>query len=797
MRLQPGARLGPYEILAPLGAGGMGEVFRARDTRLQREVAVKILPERLADNPHAHSRFEREARVVASLSHPNILALHDFGHENSLIFAVMELLDGEALDRRLARESISWRKAVEIAAAIADGLSAAHAKGIVHRDLKPANVFLTRSGHVKVLDFGLATLSPFDPEGATIAPDHEETDPGVVMGTVGYMAPEQVKGERADSRSDIFSLGCVLYEMLSGRRAFRGDTAAETLAAVLRDRPEELRDSGRTIPPQVDAVVRRCLEKSPDERFQSARDLAFALREILAASSGAPVSGPAATETVPWTWAAIAGTALLVVGLVAAFGLNFGGLRTRLLGGSRPFVQSVVVLPFRNLSGDAEQEYLADAMTEELITDIARLGPVRVISRASAMTLKGTKKSPRQIAQELHADVAIDGSVVRAGSTLKLTAEMVDLSTEQILWADSFERDVRDVLALQREVTQNIARRIGVRLTPADGARLAGDTRIPPEAYDAYVKGRYFLDKRTEADLKKAIAFFRQSLDIDPTNAAAYAGMADCYGAMGYASYVSPEDSFLLARGAAQKALELDPSLADAHAALGYALMYYDWNFPEAEAEFKRAIQLNPGSANAHQWYGYLLTAMERPVAETQHEIAVAKDLDPLSVPIYTDQAYMLYYYGRTDEALKAVDAALAMNPKFPLAYFWLGRIYTSQGRYSEAEAALRHIGPLRTWTPAMATLGYLYAKAGRRPEAEAVLGEFEDLARQGRYRSSYAVAVVYAGLGERERLFQALDAAYLERSHWLVWLKRDPRWDDVRTDPRFVALVRKVGLPS
>ncbi len=800
MALSAGTRLGPYEILAPLAAGGMGEVYRARDTRLGREVAVKVLPERLANNPQALARFEREARAVAALSHPNVLALHDFGREQGVVYAVTELLEGQGLDRRIASEDLSWRKAVEIGAAVADGLSSAHAKGIVHRDLKPANIFVTRDGPVKILDFGLATLSPLDPEARTTGPaERGETEPGTVLGTVGYMSPEQVKGEAADPRSDIFSLGCVLYEMLTGRRAFRGDTSAETLAAILRDQPEELGDSGRKIPLHVEAVVRRCLEKPPEERFQSARDLAFALRATLsgsdavAARSGMLGDGPARSR----------GALLLAFTLVAASALgvlwlDVGGLRSRLVPGGGHHIRSLAVLPLQNLSGDPQQDYFADGMTEELTTRLAKLGNWRVTSRTSVMGYRGTTKKIPEIAKELGVDAVIEGSVVRDGSRVKVTAQLIDGRTDRHIWAETYERELQNVLALQSEFARAIAREVGLTLPPGVQADLAAAPRaVLPAAYEAYVRGRHAWNKRNESDLRDAVRLFQESIDADPTYAPAYAGLADSYGALGYSSYDAPEETFARAKAAAEKALDLDPGLAEAHASLGYALMYYDWNFTGAEAEYKRAIDLNPNYGTAHQWYAYLLTAMERPAAEAEREIAIAKTLDPLSVPINTDQAFMAYYYGKTDEALKAVRSALAMNPKFPLGYFWLGRIYTSQGRYNEAEAALQNIGPLRTWTPAMSSLGFLYAKAGRPKEAEAVLGEFADLARQGRYSSSYAIAVIYAGLNKPEQVFHALDAAYRERSHWLVWLKRDPRWDDVRNDPRFGSLVRKVGLPG
>lgn len=799
MRLSAGAQLGPYQILSPLGAGGMGEVFRARDSRLGRDVAIKILPERLADNAHALARFEQEARAVAALSHPNILAIHDFGREGGVVFAVMELLEGESLDRRVSREELPWKKALEIGAAVSDGLASAHARGIVHRDLKPANIFITRDGVVKILDFGLARQDTPSAGAETAAPtvvDLPQTEPGTVMGTVGYMSPEQVRGEPADARSDLFSLGCILYEMLTGQRAFRHTTAAETLAAILRDHPAELPESGRTIHPGVNGVVKRCLEKNPEERFQSARDLAFAQREILAASPTSTFSGasaivpPAPRVRRTWIFAAI-------FVLAAALSLLIVGIRTRLLPGGA-HVQSLAVLPLNNLSGDKQQDYFADGMTEELITRLARLGSWRVTSRTSVMGYRGTTKKIPEIARELGVDAIVTGSVLRQGARVKVTAQLIDGSTDRHIWADAYEREFKDVLSLQNDIAQAVAGQVGLTLTPEGRAGLAAASRLVlPAAYDAYVRGRHAWNKRSEADLREAIRFFQESLDADPTYAPSYAGLADCYGQLGYASFVSPEDSFPRGKKAAQQALDLDPNLAEAHSALGFALMYYDWNFPAAEAEYRRAIVLNPSYGVAHQWLAYLLTAMERPQAEAEREIAIAKKLDPLSVPINTDQAYMLYYYGKTEEALKAVRMALEMNPKFPLGHFWLGRIYTSQGLYPEAEAALQKIGSLRTWTPAMAALGFLYAKEGKRKEAEGVLQEFTDLAGRGRYPSSYAIAVIYAGLGERDQVFRVLEDALRERSHWLVWLKRDPRWDGVRDDPRFKDLVRRVGLPA
>jgi tetratricopeptide (TPR) repeat protein len=430
-----------------------------------------------------------------------------------------------------------------------------------------------------------------------------------------------------------------------------------------------------------------------------------------------------------------------------------------------------------------------------LITDVAKIGSLRVISRTSVMRYKGVNKPLQQIGRELNVDAVVVGSVLRYGNRVRITAQLVQASREKQLWADKYERDLSDLMRLQSDVAQSIVREVQVQLTPDEKQRLSSARQVKPDAYDAVLRGRNLWNKRDEESLHRAIREFQSAIDADPAYPGGYVGLADSYNALGYMNYLSPGDSFPLAKAAASKALSIDPDAADAHASLGFAIMYFDWDFSAAEHEFRRALAINPNATTAHQWYAYLLTAMERP-DEAHAHINIAHKLDPLSVPINTDMAFTYYYAGETEHAVEFVKRALEMNPKFPLGHFWLGRIYTSQGRYDDALAEFTATGALRTWQPTTAALGFLYGVWGKQVAAAQVLNEFNSLPRQQRFRSSYAVALVYAGMGKREETFSWLEQAYAERSHWLVWLKLDPRWNSVRSDPRFTALVRRVGLP-
>ena len=796
LALAPGTKLGPYEIVAELGAGGMGRVFRARDMRLGREVAVKVLAERLANDAGARARFEREAKAVAKLSHPNILALYDVGVDRGISYAVTELLTGQTLRQQLREAALPWRKAVEHALAIANGLAAAHAKGIIHRDLKPGNIILTADGVVKILDFGLARLDPSvaSPDDADESTRTLVTRPGVVLGTVNYMSPEQVQGRPTDARSDIFSFGCVLYELITNRRPFETDSAVETMAAVLRHHPPEPGTVGADSPPELDRVITRCLEKRPDDRFHSARDLAFTLGTVLnpPESSTATAAATAATPRPRRLFPFVAvGVILAILLIVATAGRWFD--RTPEPVGPGP-IRSIAVLPLDNLSGDPEEDYFADGMTEALITDLAKIGALRPISRTSVMRYKGTDKTLPEIARELNVDAVVEGTVFRADQRVRVTAQLIPAGTDTPIWAERYDRDLRDVLTLQSELARAIAQAIRIAVTPEETSRLARARRVDPEAHKAYLLGRHFWNRRTEKGFHQAIDHFNQAIEKDPTYAPPYAGLADSYNLLGVYGYLSPQQAFPKAKIQATKALEIDDTLGEAHASLAWAEMVYDWDWSGAERHFQRAIDLNPGYATGHHWYSAFLSATRRN-DEAITEIERAWELDPLSPTINAIRAAAFHYARRYDQAIERGHRALDIYPKFALTHFWLGQAYEKKGMLVQAidhhQQAVTHSsrGPLY-----LHGLGHVYAVANRRGEATEILHELQ--APSGpRYVSPYGIALIHYGLGENDQVFEWLEKAYQERDPSLYGLNFLPVWDGLRLDKRFVSLLPRMNF--
>jgi serine/threonine protein kinase/tetratricopeptide (TPR) repeat protein len=758
------SRLGPYEIVAPLGAGGMGEVYRARDTRLEREVAVKVLPEPFTKDPDRLARFEREAKAVAALSHPNILAVHDYGTDGAVTYLVMELLEGETLRSRMARGPLPWREAVEVGEAVAQGVAAAHAKGIVHRDLKPENLFLTADGQVKILDFGLARIAALPNTQSETRPYvPAETQPGTVLGTVGYMSPEQVRGQPVDVRSDIFSLGCVLYEMVTGIHPFARETAAETQAAILRDEPPHLGASGAIVPVDVERVIRHCLEKSLDVRCQAARDLALALRAV-ATGSDAGTRSPA-TRT------------------------KSGGSR------HRKAIESLAILPLVNVSGDPKLDYLSDGITESIIYMLSRVPKLRVMARSTVFRYKGREVDAQAVGQELNVRAVFTGRMLAQGNRLTIKAELVDVTDGAQLWSEQHGRELSEILAIEEAIAREIADTLRLRLSGDQKKRLRKRPTENAEAYRLYLKGRYHWNKRNEEGIRKAIRLFEQALDQDPNCAQAYAGLADCYALLPNYASEAPKESLPKAEAAAKRALELDETLAEAHASLGMVRYSFNWNWTEAEREYRRATELNPNYATAHHWYAYLLMLLGR-FDEALVTLARAQEIDPLSLIINATSAYILYFARRYDEAVEHSQRALAMEENFSPSQYFLALACEQKGWHDRALAAFHKallLAGENTGCDA-AALAHGYATAGRTAEAQQILDELIQRS-QTRYVPAFYVALVALGLGDTPTALQWLEKGYEERDYYLIYLKVDPRLDPLRGDARFTDLLQRVGL--
>jgi serine/threonine-protein kinase len=814
----------------------MGEVYLAEDGRLGRKVALKLLSAEFTRDADRVRRFQQEARAASALNHPNIITIFEIGHLDSSHFIATEFIDGETLRQRMAGQ-MQLREAVDIAIQITTALSAAHSAGIIHRDVKPENIMLRPDGFIKVLDFGLAKLTEksaewdsasSDPEAATRA--LVTTDPGIVMGTVSYMSPEQARGLKADDRTDIFSLGVVLYEMVAGRKPFEGSTISDVIALILSREPPLLARYLPQVPEELERITAKALTKDREERYQTAKDMLVDLRrlrrrmdvqaelersghsgwdsgDIMTSSSGGG-RGPAAVTTIseapfPGADSSNGGvrtsssaeyliseikqhkrSVALVIGaiLIAAAAVGyfaFGGAK------EKP-IDSVAVLPFLSANGDQGADSMSDNVTERLINSLSRLPGLRVMSFSSVLRYKGQQPVPSAVGQELGVRAVITGRVVQRGDNLSINIELVDARDNSHIWGQPYNRKFADALLVQEEISKDLSEKMRLQMSGEDRRKL--------EAYQLYLKGRYYWSKRTADGLEQGADYFRQAIDKDPSYALAHAGLADCYNMLVIYSKLSPTEGFPKARDAAVKALEIDDSLAEAHTSLAFMKFRFEWQWGEADREFNRAIELNPNYAPAHQWYSNFLAAR----GDFDEAIAAAKrtqELDPISLITKSHQGWILYFARQYDQALERCKKAIELDPNFFAARRYAGLAYQQKRMHDEAIAEYQKAVSLSGGAALMkAELASVYGTAGKRAEAEQILNELRALARQ-RHVSAYLFALIHAGLGETDQAFEALERAFEERAEFLVYLKVDPRMQGLSSDPRFNEMVSRIGL--
>ncbi|HKO04277.1 MAG TPA: protein kinase [Candidatus Acidoferrales bacterium] len=798
-----GRTLGQYRIVEQLGAGGMGVVYRARDLQLERDVAVKLLPAGLLADDMARKRFRREALALSKLNHANIATVYAFGNEAGTDYLAMELIPGTALSDKLAGGALTEKEALQIGAQITAALEEAHAQGVNHRDLKPGNIVVTPRGVAKVLDFGLAQF--FRPEGASVA---EGTAGGVatesisltrgLAGTPAYMSPEQLRGEGADARTDIYALGCVLYEMATGQPVFHEEQPTRLIEAILHRPPVAPRARNERVSPELERIILKCLEKEPERRYQSAKEVGVDLRRLAEPSSVAAREDHAGRKRRAWGRPALAAVVLVLLVLLGVFWLRFPGARFPRFG--RPAsarIESLAVLPLTNFSGDPAQEYFADGMTEELITDLAKISALRVISRTSVMRYKGTHNPPlTEIARDLNVDAVVEGSVQRSGDRVRITAQLIEARTDRHLWAESYDRDLRDILALQGEVARAIAGEIRAKLTPDEQRRLSNNRKVDPEVHQLYLRGRFYWNKRNREDIGKGLEYFQEVVHKDPEYALGYVGIADSYLLLGQWGFMAPREAYPQLKEAAEHALRMDESLGEAHAPLAYYLRVYEMDWQGAEREFKRAIELNSSYANAHHWYSHFLVDFRR-FDESLRESRLALALDPMDTTLNTHLGWHYMEAGQYAEAIRQLQSTLELFPRFGQAHFYLGQTYERQHLTGQAIAEFENATKLPgNQDQAMMTLACVYAESGRTDEARKTMRLLQEHAGQ-HFIPQFYYAQIYAAMGEKENAFAWLEKSFDDRSFSPGDLKFEPAFAGLRSDARFHELLRRARMPE
>ncbi|MGA9770214.1 MAG: protein kinase [Blastocatellia bacterium] len=835
MAITSGTRIENYVILSPLGAGGMGEVYLAEDTRLHRKLALKLLSAEFTQDETRVKRFQQEARAASALNHPNIITIFEIGQADQRHFIATEFIDGQTLRDRMNKDPLRLREAINIAIQVARALATAHDNGIIHRDIKPENVMLRQDGYVKVLDFGLAKLNEKSDEFQLRASDPDaitksliDTDPGIVMGTVSYMSPEQARGTKTDARTDIFSLGIVLYEMIAGRKPFEGATISDVIGLILYKEPPPLARYSPEVPTELERIVHKALAKDREERYQTSKDLAIDLRRLrqhldveaelersrpsgsfrdvlTATTSGerrttAPSSSDNRVTTILESGAVrTTSSAEYIVTeikrhkksmalIAAALVIAVAAIIYFTTAGKQQIINSMAVMPFTNSGSDPNAEFLTDGFTESMIRNLTRVSTLRVRPFNYVYRFKGQQINPQTAGTDLKVQALLMGRIAQSGDTVTVSVELMDVVDNITLWSNTYTSKFSELFLVQEKISREIFETLHLNLS--------GEEKKQLEASYLYLKGRSYWNKRTTDAIREGMDYFQQAINVDPNYAAAHAGLADCYNMLVLYSALPPQEGFSKAKESAMKALELNNSLAEAHTALAFVKFRFDWDWTGAGREFNLAFEQNANYASAHQWYANYLIAKGQ-TGEALKAARRAQELDPLSLIASSQQAWALYFAGRYDEAIASCQSVLAQDKDFYVARRYLGMAYEQKRMYAEAIAEFQQALTLSRNSLLMkAHLGHAYAVSGDKARAQQVLDELQERSKQG-YVSAYLTAVIYAGLGERDRAFEWLEKAYNERAEFLIYLKTDPRLQSLRTDPRFQDLLRRIGLPQ